>query len=91
MSTERSSIGDFEDLGDDGGATLGRGVDSPTSSPSLGPSKARDKGESRLKSSASWFSIKKKNKEKESLELDRDRLSEAETPTVADEDKRLAL
>ena len=85
MSTERSSIGDFEDIGDE--SSVGRGFDSVTSSPSLGPAKSRDRPESRLKSSGSWFSIKKKTKEKESLELDRDRVSESETP--GEDDRRL--
>ncbi len=84
ISAERSSIGDSEDLNEEGGAR----IDSATSSPSLGPSKTKDKTESRLKSSGSWFSIKKKAKEKESLEIDRGRVSETETPTPtpADED-----
>ncbi|KAG6008754.1 hypothetical protein E4U21_003952 [Claviceps maximensis] len=72
-SEQRSSIGDVDDLGDDG-ALFGRSYDSMTSSPSLGPSKSKESRESRM---SSWrFSMRKKSKdngvkERESLELDR--------------------
>jgi hypothetical protein len=79
MSAERSSIGDFDDMGDDG-IGLGRSYDSVTSSPSLGPAKAKDK-EGRM---SGWrFSMKKKGKDpkdpKDSLDLDRDKATESET------------
>lgn len=74
----RSSIGDLDDLGEEGGsgaAALGRSYDSVTSSPSLGPARTRDSKESRM---SSWrgFSMMKKgketpSKEKESLEMER--------------------
>ncbi|KAK3330114.1 hypothetical protein B0H66DRAFT_46119 [Apodospora peruviana] len=86
-SMERSSIGDFEDIGADvdgaaaaGSSFLGRSYESVTSSPSLGP--AVSKGGSvketgsggGAKATTRWlsgFGKKGKNKEKESLELDR--------------------
>jgi hypothetical protein len=73
----RASIGDLDDLGEEGGgaAALGRSYDSVTSSPSLGPARTRDSKESRI---SSWrgFSMKKKGKdtpsrEKESLDMER--------------------
>ncbi|KAG5980316.1 hypothetical protein E4U55_004164 [Claviceps digitariae] len=72
-SEQRSSIGDADDLGDDG-ALFGRSYDSMASSPSLGPSKSREGRESRM---SSWrFSMRKKSKdtgikERESLDMDR--------------------
>ncbi|KAK2594990.1 hypothetical protein QQS21_007297 [Conoideocrella luteorostrata] len=72
-SEQRSSIGDADDLGEDG-ATFGRSYDSMTSSPALGPSKSKESREGRM---SSWrFSMKKKSKdtglkEKESPEMDR--------------------
>ena len=72
-TTERSSMGD----GDEAGGEPGTGFDSVTSSPSLGPAKFKDKPESKLKPSGSWFSIKKKTKDKESLEMDRASLDTA--------------
>ncbi len=53
-------------------ATAGGALDSAMSSPSLGPSKSRDKNEGKLKGPG-WFSKKKKNREKESLDIDRER------------------
>jgi hypothetical protein len=74
-SADRSSIGDVEDLGDDG--PLGRSYDSVTSSPSLGPAKSKDK-DSRRKWTRQW-SIKKGKKEtKESLDLERDKSIDSE-------------
>lgn len=75
----RSSIGDLDDLGEEGLGTsmsaLGRSYDSMASSPSLGPARTRDSKESRM---SGWrnFSMKKKGKEtpgreKESMEMDR--------------------
>ncbi|KAG6015312.1 hypothetical protein E4U54_003733 [Claviceps lovelessii] len=72
-SEQRSSIGDVDDLGDDG-ALFGRSYDSMASSPSIGPSKSKESRESRM---SSWrFSMRKKSKdtgirERESLEMDR--------------------
>jgi hypothetical protein len=69
----RSSIGDLEELGEDP-SQYGRGYDSVTSSPSLGPAKSKESKESRM---SNWRFMKKKgkettpNKEKESLEMDR--------------------
>lgn len=68
---QRSSIGDVDDLGEDG-APFGRSYDSMTSSPSLGPSKSKDSREGRM--SAWRFSMRKKStavKEKESLDMER--------------------
>ncbi|CAM1504314.1 Fc.00g019050.m01.CDS01 [Cosmosporella sp. VM-42] len=76
MSAEhRSSIGDFDDLGEDV-SQLGRSYDSVTSSPSLGPSSSRGKEPKEGRMSNWRFSIKKKGKEahakeKESLDIDR--------------------
>ncbi|KJZ71540.1 hypothetical protein HIM_09078 [Hirsutella minnesotensis 3608] len=74
----RSSIGDLDDLGDDGAAALGRSYDSVTSSPSLGPSRSRDGREGGRMSSwrFSMSSMKKKGKEtpvkeREETEVDR--------------------
>ncbi|EFX03446.1 fibronectin type 3 domain containing protein [Grosmannia clavigera kw1407] len=89
-SASRSSFGDFEDVNDEldragsvsgrGGSVLGpESVTGGSPCPSLGPTKSREKAESKLKTSGSWFSIKKKNREKESLEMDRDRLMETES------------
>lgn len=70
---QRSSIGDVDDLGEDG-APFGRSYDSMASSPSLGPSKSKDSREGRM---SSWrFSMRKKSKdtpvrEKESLDIER--------------------
>ncbi|KAL8393574.1 hypothetical protein RB595_003354 [Gaeumannomyces hyphopodioides] len=81
-------------------AMLGRGVDSVTSSPSLGPSKfagnskdkessssnsAKDRPESRMSSSHRWFSMKKKGKEKESLEIDRASVADSDAATPVTE------
>ncbi|GAB0137545.1 hypothetical protein EsDP_00005805 [Epichloe bromicola] len=72
-SEQRSSIGDADDLGEDG-TSFGRSYDSMASSPSFGPSKSKESRESRM---SSWrFSMRKKSKdtgikEKESLEMDR--------------------
>ncbi|TPX17245.1 uncharacterized protein E0L32_003363 [Thyridium curvatum] len=81
MAADRSSIGDMDE-GDE--IVLGRSYDSVTSSPSLAPSKSKEKVESKLKSSGSWFGIKKKPKEKESLEMERERSVDAD----AEEDKK---
>lgn len=70
IPADRSSVGDIDDIGDDG-AMLGRSLDSVTSSPSLGPAKSREREkEGRMNT---WrFSMKKKGKDaKESLDLDR--------------------
>ncbi|KID60428.1 fibronectin type III domain-containing protein, partial [Metarhizium hybridum] len=70
---QRMSIGNVDDLGEDG-TPLGRSFDSMTSSPSLGPSKSKDSKEGRM---SSWrFSMRKKGKDapakdKESLEIER--------------------
>jgi hypothetical protein len=80
---QRSSMGDLED-GEDG--VLVRGGDSVTSSPSLGPARFKDNAGGKLRTSGSWFSIKKKNREKESLEMDR--ASEADT-TNGEEERRV--
>jgi hypothetical protein len=70
---QRSSIGDIDDLGEEG-APFGRSYDSMASSPALGPSKSKDSREGRM---SSWrFSMRKKSKdtavkEKESLEIER--------------------
>ncbi|KHN96757.1 Fibronectin type III domain protein [Metarhizium album ARSEF 1941] len=70
---QRTSIGNADDLGEDG-AAFGRSYDSMTSSPSLGPSKSKDSREGRM---SSWrFSMRKKTKDapardKESLEIER--------------------
>ncbi|KAG5926615.1 hypothetical protein E4U42_003125 [Claviceps africana] len=72
-SEQRSSIGDADDLGDDG-ALFGRSYDSMASSSSLGLSKSKESRESRM---SSWrFSMRKKSKdtgirERESMEMDR--------------------
>ncbi|KAG6177135.1 hypothetical protein E4U27_004528 [Claviceps purpurea] len=73
-SEQRSSLGDADDLGEDG-ALFGRSYDSmASSSPSLGPSKSKEGRESRM---SSWrFSMRKKSrdtgiKERESLEMER--------------------
>lgn len=68
----RSSIGDLDELGEDL-APPGRGYDSVTSSPSLGPAKSKESKESRM---SNWRFMMKKgkdtpSKEKESMELDR--------------------
>lgn len=68
----RSSIGDLDELGEDL-APLGRGHDSVTSSPSLGPAKSKESKEGRM---SNWRFMMKKGKdtpgkEKESIELDR--------------------
>ncbi|KAK0630093.1 hypothetical protein B0T17DRAFT_506589 [Bombardia bombarda] len=69
----RSSIGDFEDIGDDAAMSfLGRSYESVTSSPSLAPSSAGAKGKDN-KTPVRWLHNfgKKGKKEKESLDLDR--------------------
>ncbi|KAG6034240.1 hypothetical protein E4U41_006620 [Claviceps citrina] len=72
-SEQRSSIGDADDLGEDG-TPFGRSYDSMASSPSLGPTKSKESRESRM---SSWrFSMRKKSKdtgikERESLDMDR--------------------
>ncbi|OAA46894.1 Fibronectin type III domain protein [Metarhizium rileyi] len=69
---QRTSIGNVDDLGEDG-AAFGRSYDSMTSSPSLGPSKSKDSREGRM---SSWrFSMRKKGKdapvkEKESQDIE---------------------
>lgn len=68
----RSSIGDLDELGEDL-AIPGRGYDSVTSSPSLGPAKSKDSKEGRM---SNWRFMMKKGKdtptkEKESMEMDR--------------------
>lgn len=90
VSAERmSSVGDLEDVDDDGGAMLGRSFDSAGSSPALGPAKSREGGKEVRKSS--WFGMKKKGgKEKESLEGERKALG-SEAGSAADEEKELRV
>ncbi|KAK4043722.1 hypothetical protein C8A01DRAFT_43474 [Parachaetomium inaequale] len=78
-SLERSSIGDFEDIGDEAlnPAFLGRSYDSMASSPSLAPAVSATKSKE-SKTASRWLSNfgKKGKKEKESLDLDRAQFSE---------------
>ncbi|KAK4188503.1 hypothetical protein QBC35DRAFT_496054 [Podospora australis] len=71
----RSSIGDFEDIGDEAlnSSSIGRSFDSVTSSPGLGPTKSKEA----KTTSARWLNtFKKGRKEKESLDLDRTQTSD---------------
>jgi hypothetical protein len=80
---QRSSIGDFEDIGGDEAlnssnpAFMGRSYDSMTSSPSLAPALSASKSKE-SKTASRWLSNfgKKGKKEKESLDLDRAQYSE---------------
>ena len=78
-SMERSSIGDFEDIGDEAlnPSFLGRSYDSISSSPGLAPALSA-KGSRDNKAAVRWLSNfgKKGKKEKESLELDRSQFAE---------------
>ncbi|AEO65942.1 71d9ada6-cc69-4d59-b27f-d0521972a8a7 [Thermothielavioides terrestris] len=78
-SLERSSMGDFEDIGDEAlnAALVGRSFESITSSPSLAPALSSTKNKE-SKAPARWLSNfgKKGKKEKESLDLDRAQFSE---------------
>ncbi|KAJ4295929.1 hypothetical protein N0V88_004631 [Collariella sp. IMI 366227] len=77
-SMELSSIGDFEDIGDDALnlSFLGRSYDSITSSPSLAPTVSAKSKEN--KTPVRWLSNfgKKGKKERESLDVDRAQFSE---------------
>ncbi|KAK4132549.1 hypothetical protein BT67DRAFT_443752 [Trichocladium antarcticum] len=77
-SMERSSLGDFEDIGDEAlnPSFLGRSYDSMTGSPSLAPTVSAKSKEN--KAPVRWLSNfgKKGKKEKESLDLDRSQFSE---------------
>ncbi|KAK4252219.1 hypothetical protein C7999DRAFT_36757 [Corynascus novoguineensis] len=79
VSMERSSIGDFEDIGDEAlnPALLGRSYESITSSPNLAPAVSASKSKE-SKAPSRWLSNfgKKGKKEKESLDLDRAQISE---------------
>lgn len=87
VSAERSSsVGDPDDVGDDGGAMLGRSFDSAgSSSPALAPARSKDGAREARKSS--WFGMMKKgSKEKESMDLERKTLS-SEAGSAIDEDR----
>ncbi|KAI0599881.1 hypothetical protein F4775DRAFT_548666 [Biscogniauxia sp. FL1348] len=77
-SIDRAS---FEENAEDGGAALGRSMDSLNSSPSLGPTSAGRPSKEKPISWGARFGKKKAGKEKESLDLEREE-SAPSTPVV---------